>query len=156
MPTWTEFEAAAPELAKSVRARLDAHTHKTLATLRRDGSPRISGIETAFVDDDLWIGSMWQAVKARDLQRDPRFALHSGSPEPSEWEGDAKLAGIAEEITDPDRVREMNADGAPEGPSHLFRLDLHEVSTVGLDAERKALVIEVWTPEQGVRTMKRA
>jgi Pyridoxamine 5'-phosphate oxidase len=155
MPTWTEFEAAAPELSKSVRERLDAHTHKTLATLRRDGSPRISGIETAFVDGDLWIGSMWQALKARDLQRDPRFALHSGSMEPAEWEGDAKLAGIAEEITDPERVREMNADAAPEGPSHLFRLDLHEVSTVGLDAERKALVIEVWTPERGVRTMKR-
>jgi Pyridoxamine 5'-phosphate oxidase len=155
MPTWTEFEAAAPELSKRVRARLDAHTHKTLATLRRDGSPRISGIETAFVDGDLWIGSMWQALKARDLQRDPRFALHTGSMEPAEWEGDAKLAGIAEEITDPERVREMNADAAPEGPSHLFRLDLHEVSTVGLDAERKALVIEVWTPERGVRTMKR-
>jgi hypothetical protein len=155
MPTWTEFEAAAPELSKSVRARLDAHTHKTLATLRRDGSPRISGIETAFVDGDLWIGSMWQALKARDLQRDPRFALHTGSMEPAEWEGDAKLAGIAEEITDPERVGEMNADAAPEGPSHLFRLDLHEVSTVGLDAERKALVIEVWTPERGVRTMKR-
>ena len=89
MSTWTEFEAAAPELAKSVRARLDAHTHKTIATLRRDGSPRISGIETAFVDGDLWIGSMWQAVKARDLQHDPRFALHSGSTEPSDWEGDA-------------------------------------------------------------------
>jgi hypothetical protein len=155
MPTWTEFEAAAPELSKSVRERLDAHTHKTLATLRRDGSPRISGIETAFVDGDLWIGSMWQALKARDLQRDPRFALHSGSMEPAEWEGDAKLAGIAEEITDPERVREMNADAAPDGPSHLFRLDLHEVSTVGLDAERRALVIEVWTPERGVRTMKR-
>jgi hypothetical protein len=155
MPTWTEFEAAAPELSKSVRERLDAHTHKTLATLRRDGSPRISGIETAFVEGDLWIGSMWQALKARDLQRDPRFALHSGSMEPAEWEGDAKLAGIAEEITDPERVREMNADAAPDGPSHLFRLDLHEVSTVGLDAERRALVIEVWTPERGVRTMKR-
>ena len=63
---------------------------------------------------------------------------------------------MAEEITDPERVREMNADGAPNGPSHLFRLDLHEASTVSLDAERKALVIEVWTPEQGVRTMKRA
>ncbi len=156
MPTWTEFEAAAPELAKSVRARLDAHTHKTIATLRRDGSPRISGIETAFVDGDLWIGSMWQALKAHDLQRDPRFALHSGSAEPSEWEGDAKLAGVAEEITDPERVREINGDDAPPGPSHLFRLDLHEASTVGLDAERKALVIEIWTPEQGVRTMKRS
>jgi hypothetical protein len=155
MASWSEFEAAAPELAETVRKRLDAHTHKTLATLRRDGSPRISGTETRLVDGELWIGSMWQALKARDLQRDPRFALHSGSDEPSEWAGDAKLAGLVEEITDPERVKAINGEAAAAGPSHLFRLDLREVSTVGLDDERKALVIEIWTPERGVRTIKR-
>jgi hypothetical protein len=154
--SWAEFEAAAPELAARVRARLDAHTHKTIATLRRDGSPRISGTETNLADGELWIGSMWQAVKARDLQRDPRFALHSGSDDPAEWSGDAKLAGVAEEITDPKLVSAINGEAAAAGPSHLFRLDLHEVSTVGLDDERKALVIEVWTPEGGVRRIKRA
>jgi len=154
--SWAEFEAAAPELAGKVRASLDAHTHKTLATLRRDGSPRISGTETNFVDGELWIGSMWQALKARDLQRDPRFALHSGSDDPPEWSGDAKLAGIAEEITDPELVSAINGEAAAAGASHLFRLDLREVSTVGVDEERKALVIEVWTPEGGVRTIKRA
>ena len=102
MPSWSEFEAAAPELAARVRERLDAHTHKTLATVRRDGAPRISGIETRIEDGELWIGSMWHGVKALDLQRDPRFALHSGSDEPSEWKGDAKLAGIAEEVTQPE------------------------------------------------------
>jgi hypothetical protein len=153
--SWAEFEAGAPELAARVRERLEAHTHKTLATLRRDGSPRISGTESQLRDGELWIGSMWQALKARDLQRDPRFALHSGSEEPDEWGGDAKLAGTAEEITDPERVRELNGEAAKAGPTHLFRLDLAEVSTVGLDEEKKALVIEVWTPERGVRTMKR-
>jgi hypothetical protein len=156
MPSWSDFEAAAPELAARVRERLDAHTHKTLATVRRDGSPRISGTETALRDGELWIGSMWQARKARDLQRDPRFALHSGSDEPAEWTGDAKLAGVAEEITDPERVREINGAAAGGGPSHLFRLDLREVSTVGLDESRKALVIDVWTPDGGVRTIKRS
>jgi hypothetical protein len=156
MPSWSDFEAAAPALAASVRARLDAHTHKTLATLRRDGSPRISGTETAFIEGELWIGSMWQAQKAHDLQRDPRFALHSGSDEPDEWKGDAKLAGVAEEITDPARVAEINGSKAPPGPSHLFRLDLREVSTVGLDDERKAIVIDVWTPARGLRTIKRS
>ena len=156
MSSWTDFEAAARELAARVRTRLDAHTHKTIATLRRDGSPRISGTETEFADGELWIGSMWQALKARDLQRDPRFALHSGSAEPAEWEGDAKLAGIAEEITDPERVRELNGDKASSEPSHLFRLDLREVSTVGLNEQRNALVIEVWTPEQGVRAVTRS
>ena len=156
MPSWSDFEAAAPPLAERVRARLDAHTHKTLATLRRDGSPRISGTETQLVDGELWIGSMWQARKAQDLQRDPRFALHSGSDDPPDWSGDAKLAGVVEEIADPDVVQRINGDAAAAGPSHLFRLDLREVSTVGLTDDRKAIVIESWTPKRGVRTVTRA
>jgi hypothetical protein len=155
MAGWAEFEAAAPELAERVRARLDAHVHKTLATVRRDGSPRISGTETQIVDGELWIGSMWEARKALDLQRDPRFALHSGSEDPPGWSGDAKLAGVAREITDPARVKEINGEAAGSEPSHLFRLDLSEVSTVGLNEERTALLIEVWTPEGGVRTLQR-
>jgi hypothetical protein len=151
MPSWSEFEAAAPELAERVRERLDAHRHKTIATIRRDGSPRISGIEAAIRDGDLWIGSMWQARKAHDLQRDPRFALHSGSDEPDDWKGDAKLAGVADEITDPDRVEEVNGE-----PSHLFRLDLREVSIVALNDARNRIVIDVWTPERGVRSIERA
>ena len=155
MASWSTFEADAPALARQVRERLDAHTHKTLATVRGDGSPRICGTETVLADGELWIGSMWEARKARDLQRDPRFALHSGSDDPPAWSGDAKLAGVVEEVTDPQRVRAVNGDGAPPGPSHLFRLDLREVSTVGLDDAREALVIEVWTPEGGVRRLAR-
>jgi hypothetical protein len=142
--SWSEFEAEAPELAARVRERLEAHTHQTIATLRRDGSPRISGTESQFEDGELWIGSMLNALKARDLQRDPRFALHSGSDDPETWAGDAKVAGIAEEVPSSD------------GKSHRFRLDLREVSTVGLDEARKFLVIDVWTPGGGVRTIKRA
>jgi hypothetical protein len=142
--SWSEFEAEAPELAARVRERLDAHKHKTIATIRRDGAPRISGTETEFSDGELWIGSMLDALKARDLQRDPRFALHSASEDPDVWSGDAKLAGVAEEVS------------APEATSHRFRLDLTEVSTVGLDEARKNLVIDVWKPGQAVRTIKRA
>ena len=156
MPTWTEFTAAAPDLAQRVRARLDAHTHKTLATIRRDGSPRISGTELTFADGELWIGSMWRARKALDLRRDPRFAVHSGSDDPPAWTGDAKLAGVAEEITDPARVRALNGSaGAPDRPSHLFRLDLREVSVLSLDSAAAELVIEVWTPAEGVRRLRR-
>jgi hypothetical protein len=156
MSSWSQFELEAPELAGRVRARLDAHVHKTIATLRRDGSPRISGTEIRLEDGEVWIGSMWQALKARDLQRDPRYALHSGSDDPPECPGDAKLSGVAEEITDPERVRKINGDKAPPGPSHLFRLDLTEVSLVRLNAARSGLEIEVWTPERGVRTIERA
>ena len=155
MPDWSSFAAAAPALAADVRARLDAHVHKTIATLRADGSPRISGTETVLADGALWIGSMWQARKARDLQRDPRFALHSGSDDPPGWTGDAKLAGLAVEITDPELIAARNGGKAPAGPSHLFRLDLREVSTVGLAPGGGGLVITLWTPEGGVRAVER-
>jgi hypothetical protein len=144
MASWSEFESAAPELAEKVRALLDAHKHKTIATLRRDGSPRISGTETAFENGDLHIGSMWQALKARDLQRDPRFALHSGSNEPDDWDGDAKLAGFAEEY-----------ETQSKEPSHGFRLDLREVSVVALNEKRDGLVIDLWTAGGGTRRIER-
>jgi hypothetical protein len=143
MPSWSEFASEAPELAARVRALLDAHVHKTIATLRRDGSPRISGVEVQFDGGELWTGSMPGAVKARDLRRDGRFALHSGSDDPPAWKGDAKLAGLAEEVPRPGEA------------AHCFRLDLREVSTVALDVDRSALVIEVWTPEGGMRRFTR-
>src|SRR5215213_1397273 len=102
MPSWSVVEDEAPELAAQARRFLDAYVHKTLATLRRDGSPRISGTEVDFADGELWLESMWRAVKALDVRRDPRFALHSGSADPPDWMGDAKLAGRVEEITDPE------------------------------------------------------
>jgi hypothetical protein len=151
MPSWSEFESAAPALAETVRRRLEAHKHMTLATVRADGAPRISGTEATLREGELWIGSMWRARKALDLRRDPRFALHTGSEDPPEWSGDAKLAGIAEEIEDPERVLEIN--GEAPGRSHLFRLELREVSAVAVQADE--LVIDMWTPAGGVRTIRR-
>jgi hypothetical protein len=154
MSTWAEIEAEAPELTQRARGYFDAGAHKTLATLRRDGSPRISGIEAEFAEGELWLGSMWNAVKALDLQRDPRFALHSPSADASAWNGDAKAAGRVEEITDPDVIARINGPKAP-GPSHLFRADLTELSVVYLGEPRDHLVIESWHPGRGVQRLKR-
>ena len=153
MTAWSEV----PEDLRAEAERfLSAHVHKTMATLRADGSPRISGTELAVRDGELWFGSMPGSRKALDLQRDPRVAFHSGSDDPPGWTGDAKLSGVAEEITDPERVEAIVAGNAPPGPLHLFRLDLREVSTVALDESRTRLVIELWTPRSGVRTIERA
>ena len=145
MPSWSAFADEAPDLAAAVAARFDAHKHLTIATLRRDGAPRISGTEVERHDGELWIGSMLGALKARDLFRDPRFAVHSGSDEPDEWRGDAKVAGVAIEDPDP----------AAKEPYHRFRLDLNEVSTVELSEDRKQLVIRYWTPGEPVREIRR-
>jgi len=156
MATWTEFAAAAPDLAERVKTRFDAHKHKTMATIRKDGGPRISGTETQFQDGELFIGSMWKAVKALDLQRDPRFAIHSATvdPEAPDW-SEAKIAGIAHEIVDTDEVERRNGEAGADGPSHSFRLDITEASAVYLNDARSKLVIEVWTADKGVRIIER-
>jgi hypothetical protein len=155
MARWSDVEQEAPDLAARARAFSDARTHKTLATLRKDGSPRISGIELEFRDGEVCFGSMWRAVKALDLQRDPRFAIHSGSDDPDDWKGDAKLAGRAEEITDKDAAEGRDAEDPPE-PSHSFRLDVTELSVVTLGGDPPDhLVIESWHEGRGVTSRRR-
>jgi len=156
MTTWEEFSSAAPELAASVRARFEATKHHVLATLRRDGSPRVSGTEVRFHGPDLVLGSMWQAVKARDLQRDGRFALHANPGDGSMEGGDAKVSGTAVEVTDPvERRGFIDAEQPPE-PFHLFRLHIDEVVRVSLRDDQQALVIETWRPGAPVKRVERA
>ena len=151
MARWDDVRQQSPELVARAQALFDAQKHRTLATLRRDGSPRISGIEGDFRDGELWLGCMWMSVKALDLRRDPRFALHSGSVDPPEWEGDAKVAGLAEEVTDPEVVARIN-DGEP-GRSHLFRADIRELVVVRV--VEKQLVVDSWHDGRGVTTLSR-
>jgi hypothetical protein len=155
MPSFSDFEAAAPDLARAVKARLETRTHHTLATLRRDGAPRISGTECRFAQGELWIGSMWQALKARDLLRDPRYALHAGTDDPPGWTGDAKVAGLAHAVTDLQLIEELNGEAANDGESHLFRLEIAEASMVQVDEAAKLLHVDVWTPRDGVRRLTR-
>jgi len=151
MASWSEVEAQAPELTARARELFDAFTHKTMATLRRDGSPRISGTEVEFRDGELYIGSMWRAVKALDLQRDPRFALHSGSADPAVWKGDAKVAG---RFVEEERVAQAGED-EPSEPSHRFRADITELAVVRLGDPADHLVIESWHEGRGVESMIR-
>ena len=146
MATWGEFEAQASDLAARVRARFDAHKHKTIATLRRDGSPRISGTECEFEDGELTFGAMWRSMKALDLLRDPRFALHSGSDDPPEWSGDARVAGTV-------RVEERQTEQL--GRYHHFTADITEAVVVGLNDARDKLVIESWHEGRGLSRVER-
>jgi len=159
MASWSDVSLAAPAFAAAVRAILDAHKHKILATLRKDGSPRISGIEVDFVDGELWLGAMWQSRKALDLQRDPRFALHSATADHGEaWRGDAKIAGWVEEVIDPERKRTVQAasgGAAPPRPFHRFRAEVTEVVLVRVGDPPDHLVVESWHEGRGLQQVER-
>src|SRR4051794_7847499 len=150
MVAWSDVVSAEPAFASRVRAIFDAHRHKTIATLRADGSPRISGIEAAFEDGELTFGSMPGARKGADLARDPRFAMHGPAPDPPEdktrWIGDAKISGRV--------VRVEPGDGPTE--SDQYRADIAEVVVTRLNEAVTMLVIEVWRPDGGLRRVERA
>ncbi|TAJ18083.1 MAG: pyridoxamine 5'-phosphate oxidase [Dehalococcoidia bacterium] len=153
MTRWAEVEAQAPDFAGRVQAVFDAHKHKTMATLRRDGSPRISGTEVQFVQGDVWLGSMDHALKARDLQRDPRVAIHSGTIDLELQQGDAKIAGRATEVRDATLWRAVNGEETAPDESHLFRIEIAEVVLTRVDGDE--LAIESWTPARGLRLVRR-
>ncbi len=149
MARWQDVVDSAPEFAAKVRELFDAHKHKTLATLRNDGSPRISGVECAFRDGDIWFGSGKRSRKTVDLLRDPRLALHGPSEDPGNdplaWPGDAKVSGRAVLDKRPRRA------GEPEGDA--FRVDILEVvltSVGGMDH----LLVELWTLDKGITATK--
>ncbi len=150
MTAWQHVDQAEPEFAQRVRALFEAHRHKTIATLRADGSPRISGIEAVFEDGELVFGSMPNARKGADLRRDPRFALHSATVDPVEgaeaqWPGEAKVSGLA--------IAAGPISGGSDGDS--FHADITEVVHTHLNDEATMLVIEWWTPARGLRRIER-
>lgn len=147
MASWTEFEAAEPEFASRVRALMASRRHLTMATLRGDGSPRISGTEVEFADGQLRIGSMSGAVKAQDLLRDPRVAIHGPTDDPpadspAAWKGEAKIAGTAVAVE----------SGAA---AHRFLIDVQEAVITRLNEAGTRLVVESWNPVRGYRRFER-
>jgi hypothetical protein len=159
MATWNEVASDVPEFAARVQALFDARKHKTMATLRRDGSPRISGIEMQFVAGRVTFGMMDRSMKALDIQRDPRVAFHSPSVDPPEadnsaWVGEAKLSGRAVARSDGDGGGDSDGDG--DGGSDGgggYEVDIDEVALTYLGDGQ--LVIESWHPGLGHRRRTR-
>jgi hypothetical protein len=151
MASWSEVERAAPELAGAVKERFEAYGLALLATLRRDGSPRISGLEPLFASGELWLGMMPDSRKADDLLRDPRFALHNATTDKAVTNGDVKVNGRAVPVegeagTDAFRAAFKAHTGTdiPAGPIRLFRADVTDISSLRPGPGGDHLIIEWW------------
>ena len=160
MAAWSDVTTAAPDLATAVRNRFDLHGLALIATLRRDGSPRISGIEPLFTEEELWLGMMDGSRKAADLLRDPRLALHAATADKEVTEGDAKVAGRAVEVKDETGLSRFRTEfeatvghAPPDGSMHVFRVDVNEMSMLRPAGDH--LVIEVWREGDGLRRIER-
>ncbi len=152
--TWSAFETAEPELAETVRERYGRYTHHVLGTLRKDGSPRLSGIEADFRFGELWLGMMPHSRKALDLLRDARFSLLANPGAGTDMGGgDVRLSGRAVEITDMETLERYAEDVGMPLPFHVFRVELTEVVRIFVDGDD--LVVRTWSPGRPVRTIRR-
>lgn len=165
MATWNDVATIAPDLVERARALFGSTTNSVLATIRADGTPRVSGIDPWFTAGEMYLGFMPGSRKLADLQRDPRLAVH-GIP----WEsrkvrddaadpgaGDAKLTGTAVTL-DPASLADVKAAfeaergfEMPEGD--MFRVDL--ASLVLISVEDEELVVDRWTEAGGRHTTRR-
>lgn len=152
---WAAFTAVEPELAKIAEDRFASFTHHVLATLRKDGSPRTSGLEVRFLHGELWLGMMPDSLKARDLLRDPRFALQANpGPGKDPGPGDIRIGGRAVEVEDLEAKSAYTQEVEPPEPFHLFRTELTEVVRTYVEDDT-FLVTQVWRPAEPVRTLRR-
>ncbi|PZS32603.1 MAG: pyridoxamine 5'-phosphate oxidase [Pseudonocardiales bacterium] len=142
MTSWADVQSSAPDLAEIVRRTFAVRKHATMATIQRDGTPRISGTEVEFADDgEIYLGMMPGAKRAADLRRDPRVAIHcptedSPTEEPASWLGDGKITARAVEVD-----------------SHRFRLDIDRVVLTKVASD--GLEISTWRSTGGVEVVRR-
>lgn len=155
MATWAEFGAEHPDIADAVLARITAARHHVLATIRRDGSPRVSGTEVDIAQGDLLLGAMPGAVKTADLRRDSRYALHTNPGDGSMTDGDAKVSGRAVEITDSAERAALDAVAPSPPEADVFRLLIDAVSLVSITDDHRAMRVALWRSGQPLRTYER-
>ncbi|MFF1700586.1 pyridoxamine 5'-phosphate oxidase family protein [Streptomyces sp. NPDC058252] len=154
---WAALTPAEPDLAETVEDRFGSFTHHVLATLRKDGSPRTTGIEVRFLHGELWLGMMPDSLKALDLRRDPRFALQANPGAGTGMGGgDVRISGRAIEVGDDERAAKAAyvKEVEPPQPFHLFRTELTQVVRTYVEDDTY-LVVEIWRPGEPVRTLKR-
>ncbi len=162
MTTWNEFTQAAPKIAEIfVRRHKATGNLCMLGTLRSDGFPRISPVEPRIFDGELWIVGMPGTTKFRDLQRDPRFCLHTATVDTMVGDGDAKVFGTVENIQDTDLQQrwaealfaESGFDLRGEKFDPFFAGRITGASAV--EVVDKKLHIWVWKPGQAERYVEK-
>jgi hypothetical protein len=150
---WTEMEERQPRLGELARQRVLGPGVVLVATIRRDGTPRLSPVEPFVLDGSLWLSMMWESRKAADLTRDPRVLVHSVITTRDGGEGEIKIRGMARaehDLSAQRRYAEAVAASLgwnPEpGRFHLFEVDIDNVTFIRYDDATGDQHVVRWPP----------
>ena len=99
--SWKKFEKQAPDLASKGFQKLNRKI-AYLATLKKDGSPRLHPVTPFIGNGILFIFTEPTSPKISDLRRDGRYALHcSVNRKEGEPLTEFLVTGTAKAVTDP-------------------------------------------------------
>ena len=153
--TWSDFREAEPGLAAAIEERFESHRHAVMATLRRDGAPRLSGMETPIRDGHLWLAMDAGSRKTFDLRRDPRFSVHSAPDGEDLASGDARIEGRAIPALETEVALFVEGHRFPiDDPSTMALFTAEITRAVLARVEERALVVTAWTPSGGLVTTR--
>jgi hypothetical protein len=137
---WSDIGSTQPGLARLAQERLIDPGVVLVATIRHDGTPRLSPVEPYIMAGELWLSMMWQSTKARDLLRDPRILVHSVITNRDGTEGEFKVRGTIRVEDDPAVQRRYAAAVAASlgwdpqpGRFHLFAVNIDHVTFIAYD-----------------------
>jgi hypothetical protein len=151
---WSDIGDAQPRLARLAQEHLIGPGVVLVATIRRDGTPRLSAVEPYVQAGELWLSMMWQSAKARDLLRDPRILVHSVITSRDGAGGELKVRGTARAENDP-AVQRRYADAVaaslgwnPQpGRFHLFAVNVSQVAFITYDPDGNGdQHVAMWPP----------
>ena len=150
---WSDVEHAQPRLARRGYQLLIEPGVVLVATIRRDGTARLSPVEPLVMDGELWLSMMWQSGKARDLLRDPRILVHSIVTSRAGGGGEFKVRGTARVVTDQevqrryaDTVKDSLGWSPQPGRFHLFAVGISHVSLIRYDTATGDQHVAMWPP----------
>lgn len=125
--SWADLRSAASELADFGKERLHGSAPAYLATVRGGALPRVHPVQPIVSPNRLMLFMFPSSPKARDLQNDGRFALHTAVADNDGSNGEFFLRGRARPVGD-ETVRAEAAEWgyAPRPEYILFELGVEQ------------------------------
>src|SRR5512143_289782 len=125
--TWKILEDQQPELAAFGAERLNGQV-AYLATVRKDGSPRVHPMTTIIGEGHLFVFMEPTSPKGHDLERDGHYAMHCGISDTSGESGEFVLTGRAHRVDDPN-LRALAVGFSPYKPAERYVLFEFEIDS---------------------------
>lgn len=139
--SWKNLQDANPELATFGAERF-AGGVAYLATVRKDGAPRVHPVTPIVGRGHLFLFMEPTSPKGHDLRHDGRYALHSAVSDPSGSSGEFLIRGRAVFVEDPE-VRSLAVELASYNPA-----DRYVLFELSVDAALATIYDETGEPQR--------